>query len=222
MWPALRTLLSAVQHRCLRPCAIRAATRARTSQVPHKSRLCPRSAASPCPLALSQRELPGRAGQRRWAPGARAARAAPGVCTAAQLSRGSPAQSPGGPAATATTGRARCDTRGRFPLLAAALPSPRPPLAGETRRSGGAGRGEGGRDPATKSGSGVGGGGAGASATRGAAAGGRPLPPVGGGGGGHPLPAGVAPKTLTTGTRLAGASRKRDWQGSRPGSGLPM
>lgn len=36
------------------------------------------------------------------------------------------------------------------------------------------------------------------------------------------LPAGVAPKTLTTGTRLVGASRKWDWQGSRPGSGLPM
>lgn len=37
-----------------------------------------------------------------------------------------------------------------------------------------------------------------------------------------PLPAGVAPNTLTTGTRRVGASRKCDWQGSRPGSGLPM
>lgn len=41
-------------------------------------------------------------------------------------------------------------------------------------------------------------------------------------GGGGPLPAGVAPKTLTTGTFLAWASLKRDWPGSRPGSGLPM
>ncbi|XP_053829687.1 MAPK-interacting and spindle-stabilizing protein-like [Vidua macroura] len=126
MWPALRTLLSAVQHRCLRPCAIRAATRAPTSEVPHKSHLRPRSAASPCPLALSQQGLPGRAGERRWAPG----RAGSGVCTAAPLSRGSPAQSPGSPAAPAATGRARRDTRGRSPLLAAAPPSPRPPLAG--------------------------------------------------------------------------------------------
>lgn len=38
----------------------------------------------------------------------------------------------------------------------------------------------------------------------------------------RPLPDGVAPKTLTTGTLLTGASLKGDWQGSRPGRGLLM
>lgn len=50
---------------------------------------------------------------------------------------------------------------------------------------------------------------------------GAPAPWAGAGVGGRAaLPEGVAPKTLTTGTLLTGASLKRDWQGSRPGTGL--
>lgn len=147
MWPAFRTLLSAVQHRCLRPCATPAATRAPTSEVPHKSHTCARAQRLPLTGSPSRsnssregQESGGGHGELGWhgpAPVFAQLRPSPG---AAPHKAPAAPQPPGGRGATIRAGP-----------RASPLPSPRPPLAGETRRSGGgAGRGWGGARPSHK------------------------------------------------------------------------
>ncbi|XP_064505819.1 sterile alpha motif domain-containing protein 1-like [Pseudopipra pipra] len=127
MWPALRTPLPAVPHRCPRPCAIRAATRAPLPKC-RASPTCGRALWFPLARSLSRGNT-SQAGQESGvrAPGARAAPTAPVFAQLLRSPGAAPHKAPADPQPPpppggrgATPGQVpRGDTRGRSPLLPA-------------------------------------------------------------------------------------------------------